>query len=103
MRETDLSIYYDADTEEGMSSAPIMRPNGNSTVCIGIHTNGNLVKSGEVYRFGRGLYVVSSMLEDDFYLLQQKYGRGIYLHGYSDRTPAKYTMTFPQRDIMHGH
>ena len=31
------------------------------------------------------------------YLLQQKYGRGIYLHGYSDRTPAKYTMTFPQR------
>lgn len=63
----------------------------------------DLVKSGEVYRFGRGLYVVSSMWEDDFYLLQQKYGRGIYshdtalyLHGYSDRTPAKYTMTFPQ-------
>ena len=41
MRETDLKIYYDADTEEGMSGAPIMRPNGNSTVCIGIHTNGN--------------------------------------------------------------
>lgn len=57
----------------------------------------DLVKSGEVYRFGRGLYVVSSMLEDDFYLLQQKYERGIYLHGYSDCTPAKYTMTFPQR------
>lgn len=63
----------------------------------------DLVKSGEVYRFGKGLYVVSSMWEDDFYLLQQKYGRGIYshdtalyLHGYSDRTPAKYTMTFPK-------
>ena len=91
-----------------------------------------LVKSGEMYRFGRGLYVRSSAWEDDFYLLQRKYGRGIYSHdtalylwsdvweddfyllqrkygrgiyshdtalylrGYSDRTPAKYTMTFPK-------
>lgn len=62
-----------------------------------------LVDSGELYRYGRGLYVKSSAWEDDFYLLQRKYGRGIYshdtalyLHGYSDRTPAQYTMTFPQ-------
>lgn len=62
-----------------------------------------LVKSGEIYRFGRGLYVLSSAWEDDFYLLQRKYGRGIYSHdtalyllGYSDRAPAKYTMTFPK-------
>ena len=27
------------------------------------------VKSGEMYRFGRGLYVRSSAWEDDFYLL----------------------------------
>ena len=54
-------------------------------------------------RFGRGLYVQSNAWEDDFYLLQQKYGRGIYSHdtalyllGYSDRTPARYTMTFPK-------
>ena len=45
----------------------------------------------------------SNAWEDDFYLLQQKYGRGIYSHdtalyllGYSDRTPARYTMTFPK-------
>lgn len=62
-----------------------------------------LVKNGEIYRFGRGLYVRSSTWEDDFYLLQRKYGRGIYSHdtalyllGYSDRTPARYTMTFPK-------
>ena len=61
------------------------------------------VNSGEIYRFGRGLYVRISAWEDDFYLLQRKYGRGIYSHdtamyllGYSDRTPAKYTMTFPK-------
>ena len=39
-----------------------------------------LVKSGEIYRFGRGLYVQSDAWEDDFYLLQHKYGRGIYSH-----------------------
>lgn len=62
-----------------------------------------LVENGELYRFGRGLYVLSNAWEDDFYLLQRKYGRGIYSHdtalyllGYSDRTPARYTMTFPK-------
>ena len=62
-----------------------------------------LVDNGELYRFGRGLYVRSNAWEDDFYLLQRKYGRGIYSHdtalyllGYSDRTPIQYTMTFPK-------
>lgn len=62
-----------------------------------------LVDNGEIYRFGRGLYVRSDAWEDDFYLLQLKYSRGIYSHdtalyllGYSDRTPAQYTMTFPK-------
>lgn len=71
----------------------------------GLHRNSlqQLVKDGEIYRFGRGLYVRRNSWEDDFYLLQKKYGRGIYSHdtalyllGYSDRTPAKYTMTFPK-------
>ena len=62
-----------------------------------------LVKKGEIYQFGRGLYVRSDAWEDDFYLLQLRYASGIYSHdtalyllGYSDRTPAKYTMTFPK-------
>ena len=60
-----------------------------------------LVKNGEIYRFGRGLYMKNSAWEDDLYLLQRKYGRGIYSHdtalyllGHTDRTQAKYTMTF---------
>ena len=63
----------------------------------------NLVDSGELSRFSRGLYVRNNSWEDDLYLIQQKYKRGIYSHdtalyllGYSDRTPAKYTMTFPK-------
>lgn len=62
-----------------------------------------LVENGELYRFGRGLYVCSNAWEDDFYLLQRKCGRGVYSHdtalyllAYSDRTPAHYTMTFPK-------
>ncbi len=71
----------------------------------GIHRGilGKLVESGELYRFGRGLYVRNDAWEDDFYLLQRKYGRGIYSHetalyllGYSDRAPSQYTMTFPK-------
>ena len=71
----------------------------------GLHRNvlQQLVDSGDMYRYSRGLYVQSAAWEDDFYLLQCKYGRGIYSHdtalyllGYSDRTPAKYTMTFPK-------
>lgn len=60
-----------------------------------------LERNGEIYRYGRGLYVQTRAWEDDFYLLQRKYRRGIYSHdtalyllGFSDRTPAKYTMTF---------
>lgn len=62
-----------------------------------------LVDNGELIRYGRGIYVKNSSWEDDFFLLQNKYKRGIYSHdtalyllGYSDRTPAKYTMTFPK-------
>lgn len=63
----------------------------------------NLVSEGEVYCYGRGIYVHKDAWEDDLYLLQCRYTRGIYshetalyLHGYTDRTPARYTLTFPK-------
>ena len=62
-----------------------------------------LVEDGDLYRFGRGIYIRDGTWEDEFYLLQNKYGRGIFSHdtalyllGYSDRTPVKYVMTFPK-------
>ena len=81
-------------------------PNGTITTeqvtSAGLHRSilQELVDSGELYRFGRGLSVRTDAWEDDFYLLQLKYGRGIYshdtalyLHGYSDRTPAPVSYT----------
>ena len=62
-----------------------------------------LVESGELIQSGRGIYVRSDAWEDDMSLFQRRYARGIYSHdtalyllGYSDRTPAQYTMTFPK-------
>ena len=62
-----------------------------------------LVREGAIYRYSRGIYIRSDAWEDDFLLYQRRYNRGIYSHdtalyllGYSDRTPARYTMTFPK-------
>ncbi|MCM1105549.1 MAG: type IV toxin-antitoxin system AbiEi family antitoxin domain-containing protein [Blautia sp.] len=86
-----------------LKSSPSGTITAQQVTAQGIHRGvlRELVESGEIYRYGRGLYVQNDVWEDDFYLLQQKYGRGIYSHdtalyllGYSDRAPAKYTMTF---------
>jgi predicted transcriptional regulator of viral defense system len=50
----------------------------------------------------RGVYVLPEVWEDELFILQYTYKRGIFSHetalwllGFSDRTPEKYTMTFP--------
>ncbi len=54
-------------------------------------------------RLERGVYIKPDSFEDEFYILQRKYSKGIYsnetalfLLGYSDRTPFKFNMTFPR-------
>jgi len=63
----------------------------------------NLTKSGYLEKINRGIYVKSDMLEDEMYVLQSKYSKGIfscetalYILGFTDRTPAIYSMTFKQ-------
>ena len=91
--------------KELLEASPDGTITAEQVTAAGLHRSilQELVENGELYRFGRGLYVRSNAWEDDFYLLQRKYGRGIYSHdtalyllGYSDRTPAQYTMTFPR-------
>ena len=91
--------------KELLEASPDGTITAEQVTAAGLHRSilQELVENGEIYRFGRGLYVCSNAWEDDFYLLQRKYGRGIYSHdtalyllGYSDRTPAQYTMTFPK-------
>lgn len=98
MTEKEKAIQLLEESKDGTITT-------EQVTAAGIHRGvlQELVKSGEVYRYGRGLYVYCNAWEDDFYLLQRRYKRGIYshdtalyLHGYSDRTPAQYTMTFPK-------
>ena len=91
--------------KELLETSPDGTITAGQVTAAGLHRSilQELVEDGELYRFGRGLYVRMGAWEDDFYLLQRRYGRGIYSHdtalyllGYSDRTPAQYTMTFPK-------
>lgn len=88
-----------------LDSSPDGTLTAQQVTSAGLHRSilQDLVEQGILYRYGRGLYIRNDVWEDDFCLLQKKYKRGIYshdtalyLHGYSDRTPAQYTMTFPK-------
>lgn len=70
----------------------------------GIHRSvlTSLVDDGLIVKCSRGVYILSDELEDEYYLLQHKFNRGIfshstalYLHGFSDRVPLIFHMTFP--------
>jgi len=61
-----------------------------------------LVSEGLYYQVSRGIYLSKDVWEDEYYLLQLKYPKGIfshasalYLHGFSERVPLRLHMTFP--------
>ena len=71
----------------------------------GVHgqTIRNMVDAGELYKIDRGLYSFDENWDDELYIIQKRFSRGIYSHdtamyllGYSDRTPSRNDMTFPQ-------
>ena len=62
----------------------------------------NMVDKGLLDHSARGVYVLPSKLDDEFYNLQTRLKKGVfsngtalYLLGFSDRTPSRYDMTFP--------
>jgi predicted transcriptional regulator of viral defense system len=61
-----------------------------------------MVESGAIYRVDRGIYALPEVWEDELFFIQYRFSKGIfshetalYLHGMTDRTPIRYTMTFP--------
>lgn len=61
-----------------------------------------MVDAGIIYRVERGIYALPESWEDELFFLQYRFSKGIfshetalYLHGMTDRTPIRYTMTFP--------
>lgn len=62
----------------------------------------NLVCSGKLERVDRGVYIDPAIFEDDMYILQYRFSKGIFfkdsalfLHHMIDRTPGTYQMNFP--------
>lgn len=59
-------------------------------------------QSGVVCKIERGVYALPDTWEDEFFLAQYRFSRGVfshetalYLHSLTDRTPSCFTMTFP--------
>lgn len=60
-----------------------------------------MVESGAIYRVDRGIYTLPDLWEDEMFFMQYRFSKGVfshetalYLHGMTDRTPIRYTMTF---------
>lgn len=71
---------------------------------LGLHRQylSELVKQGKLEKVERGVYISVDVFEDSLFSLQVRFNKGVYshntallLHGLTDRTPIKYTMTFP--------
>lgn len=61
------------------------------------------VAAGELVQVERGLYALLDTWEDELYITQHRFSKGIfsdetalYLHGMTDRAPFSLTMTFPR-------
>jgi len=61
-----------------------------------------LVNKGLLERSDRGIYILPTTFDDEMFNLQNRFKKGIFshesalfLHDLTDRTPIRYTMTFP--------
>jgi len=62
-----------------------------------------LLDSGSLTKIERGIYLLEGYWEDEFLIYSLRYPKGVfsfdtalYLHGLSDTSPTRFTMTFPQ-------
>lgn len=96
MRETDTIIEM-AENNNGTVTAAMVTEAGLSRATLKI-----LADSGKLERTGRGVYVLPHIFEDEIYTMQCRFKRGVFscetalfLWDLTDRTPNRYSMTFP--------
>ena len=87
------------NTKNGVITSKTVTENGMHRSVLS-----RMVKDGELVQCSRGVYMLADEWEDEFFLLQQKYKRGIFSHstalyllGYSERVPLRFHMTFPTK------
>ena len=93
----EAEILYMAETQQGIITSTQVTEAGIPRRCLT-----SMVRSGLLVRVERGVYTLPETWEDELFILQWRFSRGIfshetalYLHAMTDRTPSRYTMTFP--------
>lgn len=95
--DDEAKILHMAETQNGIITSSQVTEAGIPRRCLS-----SMVRSGLLRRVDRGVYTLPGTWEDELYILQWRFSRGIfshetalYLHAMTDRTPSRYTMTFP--------
>ena len=93
----EAKILHLAETQHGIITSTHVTEAGIPRRCLT-----SMVRSGLLVRVERGIYTLPGTWEDELFILQWRFSRGIfshetalYLHAMTDRTPLRYTMTFP--------
>lgn len=86
-----------AELNNGTVLLRAAKAEGISSTCLS-----RMVASGELERIGRGIYALPTAVEDQVYLLQQKYPKlvvshesALYYHDLCDVTPHRPSVTLP--------
>lgn len=97
MTDNEAAIRQILETNNGIVTTTQVTEAGIPRRCLSA-----MVGSGMIYRVSRGIYALPEVWEDEMFFMQYRFTKGIfshetalYLHGMSDRTPIRYTMTFP--------
>ena len=97
MTDHEAAIRHMITANNGIVTATQVTEAGIPRRCLSAMTD-----SGIIYRVGRGIYALPEVWEDEMFFFQYRFSKGIfshetslYLHGMTDRTPIRYTMTFP--------
>lgn len=97
MTDNEAAIQHLLNINNGIVTTSQVTDAGIPRRCLSA-----MVDSGIIYRVERGIYALPEVWEDEMYFLQYRFSKGIfshetalYLHGMTDRTPIRYTMTFP--------
>lgn len=97
MTDNEAAIQQILKTNNGFVTTTQVTEAGIPRRCLSA-----MVESGAIYRVDRGIYALPELWEDEIFFMQYRFSKGIfshetalYLHGTTDRTPIRYTMTFP--------
>jgi len=97
MTDHEAAILLLVEAGRGFVTATQVTEAGIPRRCLGA-----MVQSGMLHRVERGIYTLPETWEDEPYVLQWRFSKGVfshetalYLHRLTDRTPMRYTMTFP--------